>query len=155
MFKEMRRKDRAVEKDEAISFLNECTYGILSTISEDNTPYGVPLSYVYANDAIYFHCAFSGHKLENIEHNNNVCFTAVAQSDTLIEKFSVQFRSVIAFGKCYKVEDKEEKKFALTEILKKYCSENLEAGIAYMNKAVDGTAIYKIIPEHITGKMRK
>ena len=155
MFKEMRRKDRAIEKDEAISFLKECTYGILSTISEDNTPYGVPLSYIYVNDVIYFHCALKGHKLENIEHNNNVCFTAVAQSDTLQDKFSVQFRSAIVFGKCQKITDDNEKVFAMTELLKKYCPDNLDAAIAFMNKAIKGTAIYKITPEHITGKMRK
>lgn len=32
--------------------------------------YGVPLSYVFMNNSIYFHCAAIGHKPENIHYNN-------------------------------------------------------------------------------------
>ncbi|MDU1566241.1 MAG: pyridoxamine 5'-phosphate oxidase family protein [Clostridium sp.] len=50
MFKEIRRKDRKIEISEAIDMLEICEYGVLSTVNENGYPYGVPLSYVYAND---------------------------------------------------------------------------------------------------------
>ena len=44
---ELRRKDRAITKEEAITLLNKGEYGILSTVSENGNPYGIPLSYCF------------------------------------------------------------------------------------------------------------
>lgn len=71
--KEVRRRDREIAPQESINILDTAEYGILSTVGNDGQPYGVPLSYVLKGDSIYFHCAISGHKLENIEHNAK-CF---------------------------------------------------------------------------------
>ena len=69
MKKEMRRKEKAISADEIKDVLDNAEYGILSTISEDGTPYGTPLNFAYSDGAIYFHCACEGHKLENIRYN--------------------------------------------------------------------------------------
>ena len=64
--REMRRKDKEIGMDDAINFLTEHEYGVLSTVGTDGQPYGVPLNYVYKDNCIYFHCALTGHKIENI-----------------------------------------------------------------------------------------
>jgi len=56
----MRRSDRAISKEETMQLLNNCEYGVLSSVSESGEPYGVPLSYYLVDDAIYFHSALEG-----------------------------------------------------------------------------------------------
>ncbi|WP_460294043.1 pyridoxamine 5'-phosphate oxidase family protein [Clostridium tertium] len=110
MFKEIRRKYRKVEPSEAIDILKKCEYGILSTVDENGYPYGVTLSYVYANDSIYFHSAVEGHKLENIKNNDKVSFCVVGQTDVLPDKFSTKYESVVIFGRAKEVFEDEKKK---------------------------------------------
>ena len=43
--KKMRRKDRAITEEEIIALLNKVEYGVLSTVSENGKPYGVPLNF--------------------------------------------------------------------------------------------------------------
>jgi hypothetical protein len=54
--KNVRRKDRGIGTREAIEILDSAEYGVLSTVDKDGQPYGIPLSYVYKNNSIYFHC---------------------------------------------------------------------------------------------------
>jgi len=155
MNRPMRRKDRLATEEEAIEMLNEGIYGVLAICGNDNMPYGVPLNYAYANGAIYFHCAKTGHKLDIINENNNVCFTVVTKSDVLEDKFSLDFKSAVVFGKAHLVEDTEERQFAFEAILHKYCSGFIPSGMEHIVKAGPAALIYKVIPEEISGKMRR
>lgn len=47
MDREMRRKDRKIETDEAIKILKTGEYGVLSTVDIDGYPYGVPINYIW------------------------------------------------------------------------------------------------------------
>jgi uncharacterized protein len=154
MLKEMRRKDREIEALEAIEVLKKCEYGILSTVDENGYPYGVPLSYVYANDSIYFHSAVEGHKLENIKKNDKVSFGVVGQTDVLPDKFSTKYESVIIFGRAKEVFD-DEKNAALLELINKYSADYIEKGKIYIKNASDKTKVMKISIDHISGKGRR
>ena len=66
MFRELRRKNQQLSETEARSILKNGTHGVLSVQGDDGYPYGVPMNYVYGDDAIYFHCAKEGHKLEEM-----------------------------------------------------------------------------------------
>ncbi|MDF2839594.1 MAG: transporter, partial [Clostridia bacterium] len=77
MYREMRRKDRQVSQDEALDILKKGEYGILSTSDAQNIPYGVPMSYAYADKYIYLHGATVGQKLDNIKANPKVSFCVV------------------------------------------------------------------------------
>ena len=154
MFREMRRKDRELETSEALELLTKGEYGILSTIGEDGYPYGVPVSYVYFNNIIAFHCATKGHKLENLEHDSKVSFTVVGDTRPLPEKFSTNYESVIAFGKAEEALE-DEKKEILLEIIKKYSPDFLDEGKDYIRKSADHSKVFKIGIEYITGKKRR
>ena len=52
--KQLRRKDRAIPQEEAMAILNKAEYGVLSTVSEDRIPYGVPLNFCIIDGYIYF-----------------------------------------------------------------------------------------------------
>lgn len=154
MFKEVRRKDRQLQNEEIVNILKQNTYGIMSTISENGYPYGVPISYTYIDDSIYFHCAVEGHKLINIQRNDKVSFCVVGKTQTLPAEFSTKYQSVVVFGKAVEVFD-EEKNEALLAMLNKYSPEYIEKGKEYIKKAGSATKVIKINIEHISGKAKK
>ena len=98
MERKIRRAERAIPDSEAKEILQAEAYGVLSTVSEDGQPYGVPVSYSYAGDVIYFHCALEGHKLENLSSNNRVSFCVVGKTQVLPDKFATNYESVIVFS---------------------------------------------------------
>ncbi|WP_315122153.1 pyridoxamine 5'-phosphate oxidase family protein [uncultured Clostridium sp.] len=154
MFREVRRKDRSLEEKDAIEVLKNGEYGVLSMVGENDYGYGVPLSYVYLGNAIYFHCAREGQKLDSIEKNNKVSFSVVGRTKLLPEKFSTEYESTIIFGKATEVND-EEKERALLAIIEKYSPEYIESGMEYIKRAADRTRVIKVSVENICGKTRK
>jgi hypothetical protein len=92
---ELRRKDRAITEEEAIALLNKAEYGVLSTVTENGKPYGVPLNFCIIDHCIYFHCAIEGQKIENIKQNESVSFCAVGNTEILPDKFGTKYESVI------------------------------------------------------------
>ena len=154
MFKEMRRKDREILSKQLEEILFYGEYGTLSTISENGYPYIVPLSYVYYDKCIYFHCAKEGHKLENIKLNNKVSFCVVTDTEVLPSKFSTKYKSVIAFGTASEVTD-NLKENILIQLIDKYSKDFLDKGKKYIEKARENTKIIKIDIQHMTGKANK
>lgn len=154
MFKEMRRESRKISQEEVKDILMKSEYATLATICEDGYPYSTPLSYIYHNDAIYFHCAKSGQKLTNISNNNKVSLSVVGDTEILPSKFSTKYESVILFGKAQMVEG-EEHEMALLKILEKYSQGFIQEGKEYILKAKDVTSVIKIDIEHISGKARR
>ncbi|RXI46454.1 pyridoxamine 5'-phosphate oxidase [Clostridium tetani] len=71
MLREMRKKERSINISEAMEMLNEGQYGVLSVITNEGYPYGVPINYVYMDNCIYFHCAIEGYKLDSFIYRNN------------------------------------------------------------------------------------
>ena len=49
-FRTMRRKRQLLSEAESVAILNRATSGVLFIIGDDGYPYGVPISYVYADD---------------------------------------------------------------------------------------------------------
>ena len=151
--KSMRRVDRQMPESEAKELLRRGEYGVLAVIDEDGRPYGVPLNYVYFNDAVYVHCALQGKKLSAIEANPQACFTVVGNTQVLSEQFATNYESVIVFGSA-SVVDAAEKEAALEAIIQRYSAEYLEAGHAYIEKFRAATQVVRLSVELITGKRR-
>ena len=149
--KEIRRKDKEIATDEAIKLLTECEYGVLSTVDNEGQPYGVPLNYVYKDNCIYFHCALTGHKIDNIDHNPRVSFCAVGDTKVLPSEFATEYVSAVAFGVASEVQGTERYN-ALVWLLEKYSSEFIEEGKKYIEKFDKSTKVIKIEIQHISGK---
>lgn len=155
MFKEMRRKDRLLDREEAQAILDKAEYGFLSTVNADGSPYCIPVNHVAHGGKIYFHCARgAGQKLENIARDPRVCFTAVGGTEVLPDQFGTLYESVVVHGRAYEADD-GEKLDALQQILRKYSAGFYEEGLRYIDSMAQRTAIYAIVPEHMTGKARK
>jgi len=52
--------------------LKRADYGVLSMVTEDGRPYGVPLNFCVIDHCIYLHCALEGQKTDNFEKNRFV-----------------------------------------------------------------------------------
>jgi uncharacterized protein len=154
MQRSIRRAERALSQEQAVEILQKGEYGILSTVSSDGQPYGVPVSYCYINNGIYFHCAQEGHKLENLSANSCVSFCVVGKTEVLPDKFATRYESAIVFGKAFELTG-EEKQSGLIELLKKYSPDFLEKGLRYIESDIDKTRVYKIQVESLSGKARK
>ena len=153
MFREMRRIKQLLSPAETEAILARGSHGVLSVLGDDGYPYGVPISYAYADGRIYMHCAASGHKLDAIRSCDKAGFCVVDADDILPEKFTTCYRSAIAFGRVQLVTDEAEKRRAIELICAKYCPEipaaDTQTAIA---DEWAGLNILSFTVEHLTGK---
>jgi uncharacterized protein len=152
--KEIRRKDREIQRQEAEKLLSNCEYGVLSTIGADGRPYGVPLNFVYKNNCIFFHCAVFGHKLENMENNPKVSFCVVGHTKVLPEKFATEYESAVVFGIASEAQGVERQN-ALLWLVEKYSSAHIENGKRYIDQKEKAARVIKIEIDQISGKARR
>lgn len=150
----MRRKDRTISTQEALSILESAVYGVLSIASIDNEPYGIPLNYCVLNGAIYFHCAAEGRKTFILAQNKHASFCAVGKSEVLPKKFGMRYDSVIVSGTTEEVAG-EEKQLALEGILKKYSTLYFQEGLEQIKLNIAKTKVYRICMQSISGKACK
>lgn len=150
----MRRQDRKTEDDQARELLRNGSYGILSTADAQGNPYGVPLSYVYMGNNIYFHGAGQGHKLTNARQNRRVSFCVVDRAEPIPEKFSMRYLSVIVFGEITEVEGLEKRE-ALQGFLDKYSANYPQEGQAYLQNTEEQTMVLRLEIQQISGKTRR
>lgn len=154
MTHEMRRKDRAINSEEAMELLVRGEYGVLSTCDQDGQPYGIPLSYCVIAGGIYFHAATAGRKLDCIAENSRVSFIVVGSTEVLPEKFSTRYESVIVTGRAIEVFDKE-KQAGLEGLVYKYSPGFVDKGLSYVASDEAKTRVFKISIESLTGKARR
>jgi uncharacterized protein len=150
----MRRQDRLITSTETFSILENGEYGILSTVSSDNAPYGVPVNYCLINQCIYFHCALEGRKIDNIDHEAKVSFCVVGKTEVLPDKFGTKYESCIVQGLATESFG-EEKQSALEGLVNKYSKNFVSEGLEYIAMLRDKTRVFKISIATISGKARK
>ena len=170
MFRKLRRKEKLMTTDDCNKILTIAEWGTLATVDDDKYPYAVPVNFVYQNGNIYFHCATTGHKLDNIQHCPNVSFNVVtdvfvipkiSQSDpvnaqSVFKGIDTNFNSVTIFGKAIEVFE-SEKIEGLHALLKKFLGPNdyekyKNDGTEYIEKSLNQTKLIKIEIMYMTGK---
>ena len=150
MFREMRRKRQQLPNEECIEILENSTSGTLAVSGDDGYPYAVPLSYVYHNGKIYFHCAKTGHKLDAIQRNPKASFCVIAADEVIPERFTTHFKSVIAFGTA-RIMETNEMRPAIELLADKY-SPNVEGRDEEIDGAYSALCMIEFTIEHMTGK---
>lgn len=151
MFREMRRKKQVLSKEECELVLERGTSGVLAVLGEGGYPYAVPLSYVYADGKIVFHCAKQGHKLDAIAKNDKVSFCVVDLDDIQPERYTTYFRSVIAFGRA-RVLEEEEKRAAIEALAAKYTPDDPEGRKQEIEREYRALCVVAIEIDHLSGK---
>jgi hypothetical protein len=149
----VRRKEKEITDLPAIEAIilssSVCRLGV----SEDNHPYIIPLCFGYEENTLYFHSAPQGRKLDILRRNNAVCFEFDIDHRILEAEdacgWSMNYRSVIGFGKAFLIDDPTEKQKAINAIIDQYAGKP----VPYSNATLHGTVIIKVEIESITGKV--
>lgn len=156
MFREMRRKNQALSEIESIELLKQGTSGVLALLGDDDYPYAVPISYVYDDSKIYFHCAKTGHKIDALKKNPKVSFCVINQDNIVPEEYTTYYKSVIAFGKIRIVEEKETFLEAIEKLAFKYHpTDSVTHRTETIDKAINNFYMLELQIEHLTGKIAK
>ena len=151
-FREMRRKRQQLSEEESISILRKSTAGTLALLGDNDYPYAVPISYVYADGRLYFHSALSGHKVDAIRKCDKASFCVIAQDEVHPEKYTTFFRSVIVFGRIHIIEDEAEKLATARMLGNRYNPNQEEALQKELESGLSRMLMIRFDIEHLTGK---
>ena len=152
-FREMRRGRQQLSQAQCVEIMNRNTAGVLAVSGDGGYPYAVPLSYVYENGKVFFHCAKSGHKLDAIMREEKASFCVVDRDQVVPEKYTTYYSSVIAFGRVRVLETESEIREAIELLAKKYSpNESDEAREREIDGAVPRLCMLRLDIEHMTGK---
>ena len=125
---------------------------MLAVSGDDGYPYAVPLSYIYDDGKIFFHCAATGHKLDAIKRCDKVSFCVIDQDEIVPEKYTTYFRSVIAFGRIRVLDDMEQKRSAIDVLAQRYRSGHDDERKAEIDGSLSRMCMLEMTVEHMTGK---
>ena len=121
-------------------------------------PYVVPMNYGYVfredKPVIYLHCARRGRKLDVLKVNNKVFFELecdlVPFEGDVACKYGISYSSVMGRGNAFIVEDVEEKKHALSVIMKTQTGKDFY----FDEKMVSVLSVIRIDVDEYTAKYR-
>jgi len=153
----MRRKDREItdrrEVDALLGRAKVCRVGFAA----NGEPYVVPLSYGYdpEENALFFHTAKEGKKIDCIEANPRVCFEVegaveVKGGDERACSWGVRYESVIGFGAIVEVADPAEKAQACLLLTEQQAGRSTRWTVD--EKSVSATRVWRLDIESLTGK---
>lgn len=150
MFPEMRRKKQQLSNEETEEILRRGSHSVLALLGNEGWPYALPISYVYDEGRLYFHCAAAGHKLEAIAREPRASLCVVDMDEVIPELFTTAYRSAIAFGRLRVLEDREEIVRALEALCGKY-SPGLDTA-EEIKKHLNNVCVLEMNVEHVSGK---
>lgn len=142
-----------------VDFLNRSKIGHIAT-RWDGQPFITSSTFWYDEEhhEIIFHANVVGRIRANVERHAEVCFETneygrFLPSNIALE-FSLQYESVIVFGKIHVIENADKKRSALTGLIKKYFP-GMKSGKDYRpitDKELKRTSVYAIKIESWSGK---
>ena len=153
MFRDLRRVGQKLPDKEAKEILSEEKRGVLSLIGDGGYPYGAPLDHWYSEEenALFFHCAKEGHKIDAIEAQDKASYCVIRDDGAEEGSWIRHFRSVIAFGRIRIVEDEEKKREICTRLVRMHTDDE-----AYLEKELTQSfprvCCLELKIEHLSGK---
>lgn len=156
--KGIRRKEKAIEDQEEMKDVIKKAAHITIAICKDNVPYLVTLSHGYDPDqnCIFFHCAKEGKKIDYLKQNNVVWGQALIDQGYVQGACDHLYITTQFKGKFSFIEDFEEKKQALINMINKL-DDNPKQVIEQQlsEKSISKVHIGRIDIDYISGKKAK
>ena len=153
MFRELRRKRQALSRYDCEAVLSRGTSGVLALAGDDGYPYAVPLSYLYEDGKLLFHCAKAGHKLDAVARCDKASFCVIDQDRVVPEEYTTYFRSVIAFGRIRVIGDDGERRSAVERLALKYHpGDTPEPRNRFIDSEWAPLCMLEMTVEHLSGK---
>ena len=156
--KGIRRKEKEIESEDEMKNILQSTKYVTISMCKENEPYLVTLSHGYddENHCIYFHCAQEGKKVDILQENKTVWGQALMDHGYADGKCdhlytTTQFRGEVTF-----VEDFDEKKHALTVMVKQLESNPpLVMEEQFKEDSIEKVNIGRIDINYMSGKRAK
>ncbi|WP_028580222.1 pyridoxamine 5'-phosphate oxidase family protein [Desulfogranum japonicum] len=149
----MRRQEKEIHDTNILSkIIRQCDVLRLG-LSANDRPYIVPLSFGYDGQALYFHTATAGLKIDMLTANNTVCFefesnVRIISNDTKPCNWSFSFQSVIGWGVAREQTSEPEKRHGLSCIMAQYSDDKWD----FTHIPLQSVRVWKIHIEKMTGK---
>jgi nitroimidazol reductase NimA-like FMN-containing flavoprotein (pyridoxamine 5'-phosphate oxidase superfamily) len=149
----MKRQEKQIAQRKEIDAVIHASDVCRLAMARGNEPYLVPLSFGYDGQALYFHTALTGKKIDFIEANHQVCFefehqVQVVTNDESACKWSFSFKSVLGYGIVSEIVHPAQKEQGLSHIMRHYSHKQW----AFNEKAMAKTRVWKISIQSLTGK---
>jgi uncharacterized protein len=150
---QMRRSEKQINNRREIeSILSKATVCRLG-LTDQETPYIVPLIFGYKDHSLYFHSAPDGKKIELLKRNPAVCFEVETDLRIITTgtpcKWSMHYTSVIGYGTASFITDIKQKQEALSLIINHYSP---EVSYKFPEKNLNKVTIIKVEITTMTGK---
>ena len=150
----MRRKDKEIsDRNEIDAIIHKADVCRLAMV-DGAAPYIVPLNFGFAHNALYFHSALKGRKINILKNNPEVCFEfdenveiVAGQADDGCS-WGTRYKSVVGFGTARFVTEPDAKKAALNIIMTHYAGKTF----TFSDADVTQVAVIKIDIHQLTGK---
>ncbi len=156
MFRDIVRIRQKLEKEECIELLKTEVRGVLSVQGDDGYPYGLPINHYYNEEdgCLYFHSGKQGHKVDAMNRDPKASFCVYDQGFRREGEWALNIRSVIVFGRLETVTDQETVYDIARKLSLKFTGdeEYIEREI---RQSGPRTLMFRLVPEHMTGKMVK
>lgn len=151
----MRRREKAVTEFAGLEQILWQGKVCQLAIPDLPAPYIVPLSYGYRAGVLYFHSAATGHKIELLRGDPPVGFSVVIDLG-IVEgqqgcSWGARFRSVIGQGRIAFIEDLEQKRSALKQLMAQYA----EGEFDFPQQAIEETTVFSLVIAEMTGKQSR
>jgi nitroimidazol reductase NimA-like FMN-containing flavoprotein (pyridoxamine 5'-phosphate oxidase superfamily) len=152
----MNRQDKEIsERNGLLDIIRRGRYATIA-MCRGNEPYVVTLNYGFDEDgnALYFHCALQGLKMDFIRSNANVCATVVQDMGYKTGECDQAYRSVVLWGTMHVVESPGEKKRAIEVLLNHLEDDPAEVRERSLksNDAYEKVGVLRLDIEEMTGK---
>ena len=154
----MTKRERQVTDPAEIARILETGKVLHLGLAVDNEPYVVPMNYGHTFEdgklTLYLHSALRGKKLDMIRANPSVFFEISCDLQPFEGKLPCQYglvySSIMGRGKAHIVEDVEEKKQAMTHLMKTQTGKDF----SFEDRLVSIVAVIRIDVEEYTAKHR-
>src|SRR5512145_2833816 len=125
---------------------------------EDRQPYVIPINYARVEDRLLLHGAKASRLLNHIIAGHPVCVEATIVDGLVLARsvfhHSVNYRSVVLFGKGYPVEDEQEKLAALKAITEHLIPGRWQEARLPNRKELNSTRVVSIRIDEASAKVR-
>jgi uncharacterized protein len=125
---------------------------------EDRQPFVIPINFARLGDSILLHGAKASRLLRHVEAGNPVCVEATIVDGLVLARsvfhHSVNYRSVVLFGKGRVVDDEEEKREALEAITEHLIPGRWKEARLPNRKEMNATLVVSIRIEEASAKVR-
>ena len=149
----MRRSDKEItDLDTIHGIVRGCEVCRLG-LAVDGEPYVVPISFGFDGEAVYFHTAKSGRKIDMMTANPRACVqfernVELVTNDDDACAWTFSFESVIGFGSVTELVRDRDKIHALNRIMQHYSDREW----SYGEQSMSSTRVWRVDLDILTGK---